>query len=151
MSIRLRYRRIRDARAATLGARDGGVLCAGWLPGGPTSALWTADSLPADMAASPLAQADGEGPQIDSVALPAGRSAYVRAESLARADGGGPLYLVNDSGVLFGIRDEDTAKVLGMQGGPVAAPWPLLSLLPRGPELNRDSALVARDGIRLPP
>ena len=65
--------------------------------------------------------------------------------------GAGPLYLVTDSGVLFGIRDEDTAKLLGLQGDPVAAPWPVLSRLPRGPELSRDSALVARDSVALPP
>lgn len=135
----------------TVGARDGGVLCAGWLPDGPRSSLWVADSLPADVSAGPLAQADGEGPRIDSVALPAGRSVYIRAESLVRVNGGGPLHLVSDSGVLFGIRDEDTAKILGIQGVPVAAPWPMLSALPSGPELNRDSASVARDGIRLSP
>jgi ESX secretion system ATPase EccB len=137
---------------ATLGARDGGVLCAGWRPDTPNASVWTNDSMPAGETSTALAQADGEGPEIDSVVLPSGRSAYVRAGSLLGADAdSGPLYLVSDSGVLFGIRDEGTAKALGLQGGPVAAPWPLLSRLPRGPELDRDSALVARDSIDLPP
>jgi hypothetical protein len=86
------------------------------------------------------------------VVMPSGRSAFVRAASLVRDNGGGgPLYLVTDSGVLFGIRDEATAKVLGIEGDSVAAPWPVLSRLPSGPELNRDSALVARDSVTLPP
>lgn len=135
-----------------LGARDGGALCAGWLPDGPRTVLWLGDSLPTDASPTALAQGDGEGPAIDSVVMPSGRSAYVRAASLAReSDGSGPLYLVTDGGVLFGIGDADTAKVLGLQGDPVAAPWPLLSRLPRGPELNRDSALIVRDSVALPP
>jgi type VII secretion protein EccB len=137
---------------AVLGARDGAVLCVRWLPDGPKTVLWMGDSLPADGDPTALAQADGDGPHIDDVVMPPGRSAYVRAGSLA-GDGGdqGPLYLVTNTGVLFGIRDEDTAKVLGVNGAPVAAPWPLLSRLPRGPELNRDSALVARDSGAAPP
>ncbi len=133
---------------ATSGASDGGVLCARWLPDGPKSDLWMGDSLPTDSYPTDLAQHDGEGPNVDSVALPSGRSAYVRATALA-GDGGdaGPLYLVTDGGVLFGLRDENTAKLLGLLGDPVAAPWPVLSRLPRGPELSRDGALVAHDGI----
>jgi hypothetical protein len=34
---------------------------------------------------------------------------------------------------------------------PVKAPWPVLTWLPRGPELSRESALVARDSVALPP
>ena len=136
---------------ATMGARDGGVLCAEWLPAGPRTVLWRGDSLPTAGNPVALAQGDGEGPSIDSVVMPSNRSAYVRAGSLTRDSGGGPLYLLTDSGVLFGIRDEATAKLLGIQGESVAAPWPALSRLPRGPELNRDSALVARDSVPVPP
>ena len=136
----------------TSGADGGGVLCAQWMSGGAKSVLWLGDSLPVDSNPVELAQADGDGPKIDNVVLPSGRSAYVRAVALTGGGGdAGPLYLVNDSGVLFGIHDENTAKLLGVQGDPVAAPWPVLSLLPRGPELSRDSALVARDSLVLPP
>lgn len=134
-----------------LGARDAGVLCAGWQPDGPKSAVWIEDSQPDSTNSVELAQGDGEGGNLDSVVMPAGRSAYVRAASLGRQRGeSGPLYLVTDTGVLFGIRDEETAKMLGVDGDPVAAPWPLLARLPRGPELGRDAALVARDGIAPP-
>jgi type VII secretion protein EccB len=132
---------------------DGGdVLCAQWMPDGPKTVLWMGDSLPVGSNPTALAQADGEGPNVDSVEMPSGRSGYVRAAALTGSGGdGGPRYLVTDSGVLFGLRDDNAAKLLGVQGDPVAAPWPVLSWLPRGPELSRDSALVARDGIALPP
>jgi type VII secretion protein EccB len=134
-----------------LGARDGGALCAGWQPDGPKTAVWIADSRSDTMNSVELAQSDGDGANVDSVVMPVGRSAYVRAASLGRQrDESGPLYLVTDTGVLFGIRDEETAKMLGVEGDPVAAPWPLLARLPRGPELSRDAALVARDGIASP-
>ena len=116
---------------ATIGARDGGVLCAEWLPTGPRTVLWRGDSLPTAGNPIALAQGDGEGPAIDSVVVPSDRSAYVRAASLTRGSGGGPLYLVTDSGVLFGIHDETTAKLLGLQGesgyGSMAGAVPITS------------------------
>lgn len=136
----------------TVGADASGVLCAHWLPQEAKTILWMGDSLPGNTNPIDLAQSDGQGPNIDRVAMPPGRSAYVRAGTLT-GDGAdaGPLYLMTDNGVLFGIQDDDTARLLGVDGVPVAAPWPVLSRLPRGPELSRDSALVARDGIASPP
>jgi type VII secretion protein EccB len=136
----------------SMGAADSGVLCAQWLPSGPKTRLWYGDSLQANSSAIDLVQADGEQPNIDSVVIPAGRSAYMRSSSLT-GDGGdtAPLYLMADNGVIFGIHDDNTAKLLGIGGHPVAAPWPVLSRLPRGPELNRESALVARDSVASPP
>jgi hypothetical protein len=58
----------------------------------------------------------------------------------------GARYFVDNSGVLFGIRDEDAAERLGLSG-PVPAPWPLLAHLPRGPELSVQTASVRRDGV----
>jgi hypothetical protein len=76
----------------------------------------------------------------------------VRAAALSGGrDDAGPLYLVTDGGVLFGLHDANTAKVVGVLGDPVWAPWPVLTWLPRGPELSRESALVARDSVALPP
>lgn len=141
------------ARAgAVSGADDDDVLCAGWIPTGPRVVIWKADSLPPMAIPVALAQGDGDQPGIDGVIMPSGRSAYVRAAPLKGSGGDAdPVYLVTSSGVLFGIRDEATAKALGIHARPVPAPWPILARLPHGPELNRDSALVARDGIVLPP
>ena len=98
-----------------------------------------------------LAQADGAGPGVDSFSIPRGRSAYVRSIGL-RGDGAstGVLYFVTESGVVFGLRDEDTAKHLGLAGAPVPAPWPILARLPRGPELSKDAASIVRDSVSGP-
>ena len=71
-----------------------------------------------------------------------------RSPETARA--AGALYFIDESGVVFGLRDEDTAKHLGLTGAPVAAPWPVLSRLPRGPELSKDAASIVRDSIAGP-
>jgi type VII secretion protein EccB len=135
-----------------LGADNRSVLCAHWQPDGPKTVLQVSDSLPQDSNPVDLAQADGEAPSIDRFAMPVGRSAYVRAAALTGAGADtGPLYLITGSGVLFGVHDIDTGKLLGLQGDPVAAPWPVLSRLPRGPELSKDGALVARDSVTPPP
>ncbi|RDH76017.1 type VII secretion protein EccB [Mycolicibacterium moriokaense] len=132
----------------TSGAGDPGVLCAQWRPDGPKTTLWMGDSLPVAVNAVALAQGDGDGPNIDSVAVPVGRSVYVRAVGLIGDDGDtGPLYLITDAGVRYGIYDAATAKSVGLQSEPVEAPWPVLSHLPGGPELERERALVARDSL----
>jgi hypothetical protein len=112
----------------------------------------TGNSLPVDgISAVTLAQADRDGPSVDSVAVPQGRSVYVRSSGVT-GDGAsaGALYFVDDSGVVFGLRDEETAKHLGLTGAPVPAPWPVLAQLPRGPELSKEAASVARDSIARP-
>ena len=140
-------------RAGTpVGAGGGEMLCAQWVPDGPKTTLWVGDSLPLSSNPMELVQADAEGPNVDNVVMPPGRSAHVRATALTGHGGEtGPFYLVTDSGVLFGVHDENTGKLLGVQDDPVSAPWPVLSRLPRGPELSRDSALVARDSVLSPP
>ncbi|WP_038865917.1 type VII secretion protein EccB, partial [Mycobacterium avium] len=75
------------------------------------------------------------------VYLPTGRSAYVRAGANA-----GTRYLITDTGVRFAVPDDDAAADLGL-GQPSPAPWPLLTLLPAGPELSRPNASVARDTV----
>lgn len=136
------------ARTGTPLGDDDRVLCVQWLPEEPKTVLQLSDPQHSGAAPIDLAQADGEGPNVDNVVLASGRSAYVRATSLTgEGRNTGPLYMVTDSGVLFGIHDEKTATLLGLSGTPSPAPWPVLSRLPRGPELSRASALVARDSI----
>lgn len=91
--------------------------------------------LPAGQAPVSLSQADGRGPALDAVYLPPGRNAYVRA---------GARYLVTDTGVRFAIHDDDAAHDLGLRTDPIPVPWPMLAVLPSGPELSRANASVAR-------
>jgi type VII secretion protein EccB len=151
---------VNDLAVATFPAHgdvaDYSVLCAQWRLGGTgtvNTAVLMGDSLPLDTGDAPvkLAQADDAGPAIDSVFLPQGRSAYVRAAGVTGEGGNtGPLYVVNDSGVAFGIHDEDAAKRLGLTTAPLAAPWPILARLPRGPGLSVQGASVVRDSVGTP-
>jgi type VII secretion protein EccB len=132
------------------GIIDMPVVCAQWRWSDDTrsasSAVFAVGSVPAGDRLI-LAQADAAGPQIDAVVVPDGRSAYVRAAGVS-GDGArsGPLYLVSDAGVVFGIHDEEAGKRLGL-GAPVPAPWPLLARLPRGPLLSVAAASVVQDTV----
>jgi type VII secretion protein EccB len=127
-------------------SRPAGTLCASWQDpqSGHADVTFVAgDRIPTPPGQAPvtLAQADGQGPALDAVYLPPGRSAYVRA-----GDAAGTRYLITDTGVRFAIHDDDAAHNLGL-AEPSPAPWPLLTLLPAGPELSRQNASVARDTV----
>ncbi|MEV6069750.1 type VII secretion protein EccB [Nocardia sp. NPDC052001] len=99
----------------------------------------------------PLAQADGNGPEVDSFYLKPGAGAYVQTTGLEpdsqRRDS---LFFVSDYGVRYGIRNLDAAKSLGMDPEsvrPEPAPWPIVGLLAPGPTLSREAAMVAHDGV----
>ena len=129
------------------------VVCARWSAGADGRyaevELVGASAVPHhDLWTTALAQADGTGPNVDSVVVPGGRSGYLRSTDATGAGGAAaPRYLIDDRGVLYGIRDDQTAQHLGLPGPAVAAPWPLLAWLPRGPELSEDGASVLRDTI----
>ena len=123
------------------GAAESPVLCV------RAGAVLTGDSMTSDEHIVQLAQGDKAGPHVDRFAMPPGRSAYVRAASVSgEVAASGSLFLVNDSGVLFGIRDADAATRLGLTN-PLPAPWALLAQLPRGPELSVEAASVGRDSV----
>jgi type VII secretion protein EccB len=128
------------------------VLCARWawsaIAGSANTAVLAGYSLPVTDSLVALAQADGSGAGVDRVSLPAGRSAYVRAAGVT-GDGGtsGARYLIGDSGVVFGVHDDDAANRLGLGTTTLPAPWPVLARLPRGPELSVQSASIVRDAV----
>ena len=139
-----------------LGLDDGLAVCAAWHHGGSTNAsntvVLTTDSGQIDEPAGVmLAQADGPGPNVDAVDLPVGTSGHVRSARIVGDDGAtGAQFLVAESGVVFGVHDDDAAKALGLGNAPGVAPWPILAHLPRGPELSIDAASVGRDGFPAP-
>lgn len=141
------------ASASTpVGAEFDDVLCARWMwnrtGAAPDTAVLTAKPHAGKPDSVNLVQADGAGPQIDAVAIPAGRSVYVRATGIAgEGRAGGPRYLIDDGGVAFGVGDDEAAGHLGLPSIPGNAPWPILALLPRGPELSVARASVVRDGV----
>ncbi|MET0473309.1 MAG: type VII secretion protein EccB [Mycobacterium sp.] len=139
-----------------VGDADGRAVCAEWRPGASTASSTTTvrngDSSRVKVwEAATLAQADGDGPNVDAVVISGGASAYVRSVRIVGDEGtSGARFMVSDAGVLFGIHDDDAAKSLGLGPAPEAAPWPVLAHLPHGPELGTEAASVARDGIASP-
>src|SRR5579884_855173 len=131
-----------------LGAQET-TLCVAWGPADPGHADFLTGGLPVPTGRAPVAlsQADGEGPAVDAVYLPPGRSAYVRSTGLAGdMTPAGTSYLVADTGVRFAVHDDEAAHALGLAAA-VAAPWPMLAALPEGLELSRENASVARDVV----
>lgn len=142
--------------AVPVGADSGNSVCANWrhdTSQRSNTIVLTGNSAARDLQASALVlgQADGDGPNVDGVVIPAGHSAYVRSVGiLGDGGGGGTRFLVNDEGVVFAIRDDDAASHLGLVGPPAAAPWPVLARLPRGPELSAAAASIVRDAVSPP-
>ena len=135
-----------------VGAHDAALVCARWHHGdirrGSNTVVLVGNRSVMDVDVTELALADGEGPHVDGVAVPSGRSVYVRSARTVGDDGAaGPRFLVTDSGVAFGIRDDEAASYLGLPDSPEPAPWSILAHLPHGPELSTDAASVLRDGV----
>ncbi len=137
-------------RAFPQSVAAGTTVCVRWAhaASGRATVSFSLGGLPVPVGQAPvaLAQADGKGPAIDAVYLPPGRVAYVRSTSLSGGDSrAGIRYLISDTGVRFGVDDDDAAKDLGLPATMVAAPWPILAKLPAGPDLSRVNASVAQD------
>ncbi|OMC08429.1 type VII secretion protein EccB [Mycobacterium sp. SP-6446] len=104
-----------------------------------------------------LATADGSGPGLDSAYLTPGTGEFVQATGVQPDSSSmGRLFYISDVGVRFGIKDQPSADALGVSGvktdngkkdTPKLAPWPVISLLPPGPELSAEAALIAHDGM----
>lgn len=124
----------------TIGGADVGTVCASWTAGSIEILLGVRSPGPRRVQ---LAQADGAGPRTDAVELPAGRSAYVRAEGTQAPVGA----LVTEHGVRFPLGDTESARILGLPRTPAAAPRAVLEALPLGPVLTRSAALTAYDAV----
>ncbi|KDE98824.1 hypothetical protein Y900_007645 [Mycolicibacterium aromaticivorans JS19b1 = JCM 16368] len=129
-----------DEPPALVGA--GVDVCATWLSGHSGIAV---TPHPGDRPGTvALAGSDGDGPAVDSVRMIPGASLDVT---------GGPgteRYLVTSAGVRFPV-DDSVSAALGLSGAPAAAPWAIVGVLPAGPALNRDAALVGRDVLGAAP
>ncbi|MCI2417162.1 type VII secretion protein EccB [Saccharopolyspora sp. K220] len=108
-----------------------------------------------------LAQYDGQGQNVDYFYMPAGKAAVVRGASNEAGANSGPIFLVSDQGVQYGIKDVATAQGLGVIGGAgdiKAGPSWLMRVLPKGDfldpanaSLTYDSVPVAPGGVNRPP
>lgn len=109
---------------------------------------------PAVKPAVKLAQYDGTGPNVDYFYMPAGKAAVVRATSNEAGADSGPLFLVSDQGVQYGIKDVATAQGLGVVGGAgdiKAGPSWLTRVLPKGDFLDPANASMTYDAVPVGP
>ena len=143
------------------------VMCMAWQRANSatraTTRLLVGHRLPLPRQAQPvrLATADGNGPGLDSVYLTPGTGEFVQATGVQPDSRSmGRLFYVSDVGVRFQIKDAPSAAALGVTGvkgdngkddTPQLAPWPVISLLPPGPELSAEAALIAHDGMPADP
>ncbi|MGW5073273.1 type VII secretion protein EccB [Rhodococcus sp. NPDC004095] len=104
--------------------------------------------LPADARPVTLAQSDGTGDNADAFFVRPGVGALVHSTGITPASGRqGALFFVADTGVRYGVENRDTATLLGFGDATAPAPWPILGLLAPGPELGREAAFLAHDGV----
>jgi type VII secretion protein EccB len=143
------------------------VVCMAWQransAGHATTRLLVGHRLPLPRRADPvrLATADGSGPGLDSVYLTPGTGEFVQVTGVQPdSKTMGQLFYVSDVGVRFQIEDLAAAAALGVTGVKAdngnnetvkLAPWPVISLLPPGPGLSAEAALIAHDGMPADP
>ena len=122
-----------------------GDLCATWRSG--QAGIAAGEEPPARRGGVTLAIADGNGPNVDVVRIPAGQHVDVTAAMLTTDTGTSGRYLITDAGVRFPLRDSAAATALGLGTAPAQVPWAIIAALPAGPELSRDAASVGRDVV----
>lgn len=145
---------------ATLEANAGNtVLCLGWKADNyteQTKAEHTTVTIgsklpgPKDMAPVELNAAGAAGEIIDQFLMLPGKAAVVRASQGKGDFGTGPVQVVTGRGVRYGVPDGGTAAALGLDGTFPPAPNQILSLLPMGPQLNKNEANRSYDSIPAP-
>ncbi|MFT4088822.1 MAG: type VII secretion protein EccB, partial [Gordonia sp. (in: high G+C Gram-positive bacteria)] len=105
--------------------------------------------LPAGSRAVTLSSADGSGPGLDGVYLPPGSGEYLLPVGTGpRAAPAEAAMYVGDAGVRYPLAGDGVAQMLGLPAEPALVPWPVVALLPAGPQLSREAALVAHDVAR---
>jgi len=100
--------------------------------------------------ATKIGRANEQGILIDMFYMPAGKSAVVNAVTSTDSGNFGPIQIISDSGVRFGIPSNDTAQGLGL---PKRRPGPesIIKLLPAGGTLSVQEANRSFDSLPLEP
>ncbi|RLK60823.1 type VII secretion protein EccB [Actinokineospora cianjurensis] len=87
-----------------------------------------------------------DGQRLDYFYMPPGRAAVVRGATSRQDFATGPIYLISDRGVKFGIPDQRTAAALGL-ATQLPAPDAIVRLLPNGASLNTRDVLQTYDTV----
>ncbi|NKE63998.1 type VII secretion protein EccB, partial [Lentzea sp. PSKA42] len=105
---------------------------------------------PKEMTPVELNAPGAAGEIIDQFLMLPGKAAVVRASQGKGDFGTGPVQVVTGRGVRYGVPDAATATALGLDGTFPPAPNQILSLLPMGPQLNKNEANRSYDAIPAP-
>lgn len=137
-------------RPTVLTTRDSPVLCVRDAAGEDSVAreVRVVAGAPAPDGVRPVAGADGGGPAVDAVGVPGG-GLLVTATGRGESTDSAVTTILSDTGVRFDVPDAETAGILGLGGTPVPVDAGTVDRLPSGPRLDRESALVSRDGTEL--
>lgn len=136
------------------------VTCLGWNvvnPGDPTTEdqhtavyMGTQLPVPADAKLIQIGQPSPDGLKIDNFYLPPGRGAVIRSATSKQSFATGPISLVTDRGLRYGVPDANTANALGLTD-PRPAPDAIVRLLPTGASLNVQDAQRSYDSVPIAP
>ncbi|MDQ0377519.1 type VII secretion protein EccB [Amycolatopsis thermophila] len=135
------------------------VTCLGWNvvnPGDPATedehtAVYIGTQLPVPAGAEPIriGQPSPDGLKIDSFYMPPGRGAVIRSATSKQSFTTGPISLVTDRGLRYGVPNTATANALGLTD-PRPAPDAIVRLLPTGASLNAQDAQRSYDSVPIP-
>lgn len=98
----------------------------------------------------PISTPSADGQRIDHFFMPPGRAAVVRGSTSKENLDKGPIYLVSDRGVKYGVPDAATAATLGLTDQR-PAPDSIMRLLPSGASLNTRDVLQTYDTVPVEP
>lgn len=135
------------------------VLCLGWKAENYTdttkaehTSVTIGSKLPGPKEMTPVEMnaAGATGEIVEEFLMLPGKAAVVRASQGKGDFGTGPVQVVTGRGVRYGVPDAATAGALGLDGTFPPAPNQILSLLPMGPQLNKNEANRSYDSIPAP-
>jgi type VII secretion protein EccB len=87
-----------------------------------------------------------DGIRIQHFFMPPGRAAVVRGSQSKQDFNTGPIYLISDRGVKYGVPDSATADILGLSGQKPAY-YRITNLLPDGASLNTRDVQQTYDSV----
>jgi type VII secretion protein EccB len=134
------------------GDSNSAAACLGWSVVGPDgnrqprTQLYLGLEVPEEKRRVRISTPNPDGEKIDYFFMTPGHAAVVRGADHRDSFDSGPIYLISDLGVKFGIPSTETATALGL-GKQVPAPNVIVRLLPNGVSLNPRDAYQSFDTV----
>jgi len=133
------------------------VACLGWNIVGtgdnrePHTAVFVGSEVPgAQGQAIAVGTPSPDGSKIDKFFMQPGFGAVVQSATVKETFGKGPIQLISDRGLRYGVPNVKTATGLGLDN-PQPAPDSIIKLLPTGASLNTQEVLKTFDSVPIDP